>query len=305
MDLKKLFIGIDSGGTNCRISLGGNSGKIIHSGNFESVHYSQAGAKAFAAHISKIINNFCDGIGLDLKTISGICAGAAGARHSQDKQRIKEHLSEMLSFSRIIVESDSEIAYQSAFGDGDGLLLICGTGSILFGKRDGAEIRIGGWGKLLGDEGSSYSLSLGMLRRLASRIDETSDAGEIEICLRNEFGLTRENLLNEIYHKNFSIQSLAPLVVRLAGEGEELCRDTADSDVKGLLRLFRTYRKRFNDSEPTDVAFLGSVIENENYISSTLRKGIESEFGKSFIITEERVNTLKGAIKTAIKYFKE
>ncbi len=59
MDLKKLFIGIDSGGTNCRIGLGGNSGKIIHSDNFESVHYSQAGAKAFAAHISKIINGFC------------------------------------------------------------------------------------------------------------------------------------------------------------------------------------------------------------------------------------------------------
>ncbi len=52
----------------------------------------------------------------------------------------------MLSFSNIIVESDSEIAYQSAFGDGDGLLLICGTGSILFGKRNGVEVRIGGWG---------------------------------------------------------------------------------------------------------------------------------------------------------------
>ena len=305
MDLKKLFIGIDSGGTNCRIGLGGNSGKIIHSGKFESVHYSQAGAKAFAAHISKIINDFCAGINLELRSVSGVCAGAAGARHRQDKQRIKEHLSDMLSFSNIIVESDSEIAYQSAFGDGDGLLMICGTGSILFGKRKGVEVRIGGWGKLLGDEGSSYSLSLGMLRRLAVRIDETNEAGELEICLRNEFGLTRENLLNEIYHKNFSMQSLAPLVVRLAGEGENICRETADSDVEGLLRLFRTYRKRFSDSVPTDVAFLGSVIENENYISSSLRKGIENEFGNAFVISEERINTVKGAIKTAIKYFNE
>ncbi len=142
-----------------------------------------------------------------------------------------------------------------------------------------------------------------MLRRLAVRIDETDEAGELEICLRNEFGLTRENLLNEIYHKNFSIQSLAPVVVRLAGEGENISRETADSDIEGLLRLFRTYRKRFSDSVPTDVAFLGSVIENENYISASLRKGMENEFGNSFSISGDRVNTVKGAIKTAIKYF--
>ena len=54
----KFYIGIDSGGTNCRISLFYGKDDIKHSGVFNSVHYSVIGAKSFSKHTSEIIVGF-------------------------------------------------------------------------------------------------------------------------------------------------------------------------------------------------------------------------------------------------------
>jgi N-acetylglucosamine kinase-like BadF-type ATPase len=303
MDLSKLFIGIDTGGTNCRIALGDNRGRILHSGNYESVHYSQVGRDAFTKHISGIILEFCDGINLSLESITGICIGAAGARNDTDKEGIKEDLSEKLTYHNIAVESDTAIAYEDAFGEGDGLLLICGTGSVLFGRLKGKNIRMGGWGKLLGDTGSSYSISLNVLKELTKHIDETEEACLLEEKLETGFGINRNNILTEIYHKNFNIHSLAPLIIELAGKGDGMCREAVNREAEGLVHLLNSFVKKHAGEKEIPVAFSGSVIENDNYFSNKLIQYIKDKFGNTFIITEERVNTLKGAIKTAINKF--
>ncbi len=303
MDLKKLFIGIDSGGTNCRVGFGDGTGRIIHSGNYESIHYSQAGAESFSEHISGVIKAFCSEINLDLGSLSGICIGAAGARHASDKERLKSALSEKTGYGNIIVESDTAVAHYAAFRDDEGLLLISGTGSVLFGKYRGCSVRIGGWGKLLGDGGSSYSIALNFLRRMAESFDDSDSESPLEKSLKSTHGLGRENIIQEIYHGGFSIQSLTPFIIGRADEGDALCSEIIDAEADSLVRLLSAFRKKHGEAHGTEVAFLGSVIENDNYFRRRLKSKIADEFGDAFRVREEKINTLKGALKIAVKTF--
>ncbi|MCE1164344.1 MAG: hypothetical protein LWX07_02955 [Bacteroidetes bacterium] len=303
--MKNLYIGVDSGGTNCRVGLGDGTGRIIHASNYDSLHYSETGAKAFAERISAVFDEFCAEINLELKSVAGICVGAAGARHENDKSGIRDALATRINFHNIKVVSDSAVAYCSAFNDGDGLILISGTGSALFGKYKGRDVRIGGWGKILGDEGSSHSISLNMLRRFAVKADESGPEGELEKSLKEEFGITRENLIEKIYHGNFTIHTLSPLVIRLAENGEKICSDTVRDEIDGLIRLLRAYLKRYSPAETTELALLGSVLENDNFFSREFKNKSGEVFGNLFSLKEERINTLKGALKIAVKTFAE
>ncbi len=193
----KFYVGIDSGGTNCRISLYYDKEGIIHSDVFNSIHYSTVGAKNFSKHIADIINIFFNSNGLLLNECSGICAGIAGARIKENKNEIKEYLSRDLSFSNIIVESDTAIAFEDTFGQKDGLILICGTGSVLFGRLKGEFVRLGGWGKLLGDEGSSYFIGLNFLKQLVKYFDKSDEKIVTEVLLNESYKINRDNIIDK------------------------------------------------------------------------------------------------------------
>lgn len=303
MDLNNLYIGIDSGGTHCRVGLGDGKGKIIHSADYESVHYTQAGEEAFSGRISSVLSDFCRDINLELSSVYGICAGIAGARHNSDREKLRSALSDGLNFKNITAVSDTEVAYYSAFREDGGLLLISGTGSVLYGKKSGKEIRIGGWGKLLGDEGSSHSISLNLLKKAAASFDESDEATPLEIELKKKHGLSRDNLIREIYRGNFNIHSLTPFVIDMAERGNRMCAETLEQEAGGLIRLLKIFAGRFTADEKTEIAFLGSVIENGNFFERRLRARIKEEFGERFRIKEGKINTLKGALKIAVKTF--
>ena len=76
----------------------------------------------------------------------------------------------ILPFARARIESDAVIALKGALGDDDGAIAALGTGSV-FGVQRGGEVRmIGGWGFLLGDQGSGARIGRELCRRRCSRM---------------------------------------------------------------------------------------------------------------------------------------
>ena len=299
------YIAIDSGGTNCRISLYNKRAEIIHSDVFNSVHYSSAGAKSFSSHIAGIIKTLLNSKGLYLTECSGICAGIAGARLKSNKDEIRKYLSEELAFFNIIIESDTAIAFEDLFGSDDGLILICGTGSVLFGRLNGEFVRLGGWGKLLGDDGSSYFIGLNFLKSLVKHFDKSNDAIETEILLNDLFSLNRENIIDKVYHKKFDVASLAPFVVEQAGKGDKLCSDVVAKEIEGVFDLFDTFKAKHGMNNNYKVAFTGTLIESDNYFSRRLKELLRNNFENHFVFLDTLVNPVNGAFKIAMKNFKQ
>lgn len=292
---------IDTGGTNCRIALSFDLKNLINVSVFPSVHFSSKGLTVFSKHLSGIIKSYTAEQSQSVTECNGICIGAAGARNSGQKNAISEEISRNTGVKNILVESDSAIAYESYFGTRDGLLLICGTGSVLFGKLGGSDIRIGGWGKLLGDTGSSYSFSLNVLRGLTREFDMRDENTEIEKLLEKKYGINRHTIISEIYHKNFDIAGLAPLFLEIAREGNELCRKAVENEINGIADLINILLNKKNINGRIDLAFTGGMVEDKNYFSVRLFEMLKNNFGSRINLITEFKNPLEGALKIAVR----
>jgi N-acetylglucosamine kinase-like BadF-type ATPase len=101
------------------------------------------------------------------------CAGSAGAEVPAGRKRLERILTDLLPGCRITIVHDTRLVLAAA-GLDSGIALISGTGSVAYGRdRDGREARAGGWGWLIGDEGSATWLA----REAAREVMRRSDAG--------------------------------------------------------------------------------------------------------------------------------
>jgi N-acetylglucosamine kinase-like BadF-type ATPase len=107
-----------------------------------------------------------------------------------------------------------------------GIIIISGGGSVVYGcDVSGSSLRVGGWGHLLGDEGSGYWIGLeaikAALRSWAGMMPKTGLEGR----LMEEFGVADDlEFLSAVYSGEISeaqIAGLVPLVVSLSEEGDE------------------------------------------------------------------------------------
>lgn len=96
---------------------------------------------------------------------AALCCALAGAGRESTRVAVERALLARRVASRVHVTTDAEAGLVDAFGNGAGILLVAGTGSIAWGRGpDGGIARTGGWGTLLGDEGSGYAIGLAGLR---------------------------------------------------------------------------------------------------------------------------------------------
>jgi N-acetylglucosamine kinase-like BadF-type ATPase len=175
---------------------------------------------------------------IELNTlISGgrIIAGMAGAGLHQNKQSLISLIEERgISNDRILVMSDAEMALQLI--DGKGIVLIAGTGSICLGKRDELLFRVGGLGRILGDEGSGYQIGLQALKAGLAEEYGWGTSTSLTPVLKELFQVSDlKSLIPQVNTGEISpskIASSAPLVFSHAWEqdkvAEEIINQAAD-----------------------------------------------------------------------------
>src|SRR5690606_5383094 len=97
--------------------------------------------------------------------VAALCAGLAGVGNRAEREVVERTLASARLAERVCVISDGETALYGAFAGGPGILLIAGTGSVGYARgEDGRVERCGGWGMLVGDEGSGFGLGRAGLR---------------------------------------------------------------------------------------------------------------------------------------------
>jgi len=304
MAKNKFFIGIDSGGSKTELAASESGERIIFKKKFDSVHYTSSGRDKTAVHLGKIISEFLRSSGLDLNNCGGICIGISGAREKSDKSGLRKRICDILGFRKIIIESDTVIAQYGAFKGNDGLILICGTGSILHGTINGKPVRIGGWGKIIGDYGSGFEIGKAALKHLASEYDRGKKISRLAGEIEKRFSFNRNNIIKKIYHGNFDLQKVAPLILELAGKKDRDAGAIIDESLNGLIKHIDILTARHRNSK-TDIAFTGSIIENNNILSRKLTRKIRERFGNKINIVNKIHTPSEGAILLAKNKFKK
>jgi N-acetylglucosamine kinase-like BadF-type ATPase len=300
---KNFFIGIDSGGTKFDIIITDSNKNVIFSSKYPSCHYSVNGAEETAKVLSGYVTKSLSKKGLKIENCAGICFGVAGAREEFDRKKLQKLFKSKLKVKNIIVVTDAMNAITGAFDGGDGIILIAGTGSVLYGKYKGKLQRVGGWGRILGDQGSGFIIGKAALRELVKEYDRRPLVNNKESVfsklVSKRFGITSKSIVDKVFAKNFELQRVCETVMEAAEKKDKMCLKIVKEAAEELLENIRLYLKLAKVKGKIELAFVGSVIENENVLSKQLRNGIKREL-KNVSVVQKKNEPTMGAVHIAM-----
>jgi N-acetylglucosamine kinase-like BadF-type ATPase len=272
-------VGIDGGGTKTAAQLADMQGKVLAESLGGPSNFQVIGAQQAAGTILDLVETCCHSVGCTISQIASITAGLTGAGRVSDQNRMIESLrqvaqSRSIELHDVCVESDARIGLEGAFGGGAGIIVIAGTGSIVFGKdHRGNILRAGGWGRLIGDEGSGYSLGREAFRAVAKAIDGRSKKTLLTALFARKLGLkTQEEIVRALYKDNFDMASVAPVVLEAARKRDrpslailELAAEELVDVVDSVVRRMKIPRTIPNSK--MRISFVGGLLTSPNIYS--------------------------------------
>lgn len=226
--------GIDGGGTKTRVLCWNMDGKKVSSRQFGAFNLNSIGKKAF--------ESLLDRIGLYLSSIGtckALCIGAAGISNKSMGKLIAAHL-KRFGIRNWKLVGDHEIAMCGALDGKGGIGLIAGTGSICFGKgADGSFERAGGWGHLIGDEGSGYGLGRDALAAVAKAYDGYGEPTLLQKLLAEDMNLeSRTQIISYVYSRDKSaVAAIAPIVEKACSLGDKVAQDIVEKNASSLVQM--------------------------------------------------------------------
>jgi N-acetylglucosamine kinase-like BadF-type ATPase len=188
-------LGLDIGGTQSRAQLCAD-GEVVAESRAASASLVAVGAANARAALTDLLAQ------LPLAPrhrLDAICAGAAGCSVPATRQFLIDQLAPLTRPGSVLIVKDAMLALPAA-GLAEGVALICGTGSVAIGSYHGGEVQSGGWGYLLGDEGSGYWMVRAALRVLLDRRDRGVPAGELGDRLLSAAGADHIGALHERFY---------------------------------------------------------------------------------------------------------
>jgi glucosamine kinase len=204
-----LFLGIDGGGSGCRAALVDAGGRVLGQG--------MAGPANIASDLDGARRNILAAAEAALASsgrpvaLEQVAAGLglAGANALGAAQRLRA----ALPFRRLRIETDAVAAVKGALGDGDGIVAAIGTGSVFAAQRGGVFRQIGGWGLVLGDEGSGAWIGRAILSAALGAVDGFRERTPLLEQILDEHGGNRGIVAFSLTARPADFAALAPRVL--------------------------------------------------------------------------------------------
>ena len=222
-------LGIDVGGSKTVCLLADGDERVIAEAREEGANLQGAGELALEKVLHSVMERTLAGTGA---VPSVICLGIAGVDRAPDEAVVRSIMSRIGYKARLLVVNDALIALQAGVGDASRSVIVSGTRSIAYGRNyRGEASRAGGWGYVLGDEGSGYWIGRLALRAVVRHADGRGRVTSLTPRLLAHFGVARASeLIHKVYHEELSPRSIAA-VARYVQDA----RDDGDFVAAGIL----------------------------------------------------------------------
>jgi N-acetylglucosamine kinase-like BadF-type ATPase len=297
------FLGIDGGGTKTRSVLG-DENTVLATGSGSGCSVLRVGEACVRDSLACAIHEACVQGGVSPRQIACTCAGVTGAGDDDVAGAVQRLLSEIVG-GAVEVVGDMEVALESAFGDGPGVVVVAGTGSISYGRNAKAEIaRAGGWGRMISDEGSGHWIGVEALRTSL----RAKDAGEDPtlLCgLMDALGASSVHDLavrvNANPAQDFAL--LFPVVLSAADEGDPIAIDLLDRSGRELaVPVAAVARKLFPGGEEVAIATHGGVFASSARVAASFKQTLPGLCPQACFV-DAVVNPALGALQRARRQF--
>ena len=183
-------LGIDGGGSKTLALVAAAGGEILGRGEAGPSNYQVIGLEVALASLEAATEAALASAGRERDDLAAACVGLAGVARPEDRERLAAWAAYYLPRVPMTIANDAQLVLAAGTPHGWGVALICGTGSIALGRSpDGRNARAGGWGYLLGDEGSGYAIGLACLRAVLRAYDGRGPHTELVRPVLAHYGL--------------------------------------------------------------------------------------------------------------------
>jgi len=271
------LVGVDGGGSKTTALIAGLDGAILGRGSGASSNYRAVGIENACAALDEALRAAFAVANLDAEQarVQMACFGLAGVYRPGDQDPIRAWAERQWRGMPVFFVSDARLGLAAGTPEGWGIEVICGTGSIVYGRSpQGQTARAGGWGYLLGDEGSGYDIGLTALRCVTRAADGRGQPTMLTGLILSHWSLgSAEDLIAYVYRPQVSktdIASLAALVENGAQQGDAVAQDILRQAGRELATAAQVVNNRLQIPNPVPCALVGGVMVQGELLSREL-----------------------------------
>lgn len=306
-----LFVAIDAGGTKTQCLIADGE-RVLAQASTGTVKLMRVSEPEATARLQAMLAEAAAAAGVSLGQVERTCFGLAGVSSPAVQAWARRAVTAVVA-GELILCGDEEIALDAAFAGGPGILVIAGTGSNAMGRSASGELfGAGGWGPVLGDEGSGYWIGLEAIRAALRAQDRVSVGGAATCLLREierHWGLDSiAELVALANQRTFAdgarppdFAGLAPVVARCAAESDALAAGILERAGEELAELVSVVfhktsgRAEAGSDAETGVAFTGSVLAQIAAVRAAMVARLAVAV-PSARVRDEAVDPLDGAL---------
>lgn len=276
--MSRYVLGLDGGGTKTVAVLVEDSGRVLAKAQGDSSNYQVIGGEKLGQVIREVTEEILHQANLKGHLLDHLYAGLAGAGRPADREAIHAVITQQNLARTVTVDTDAAAALSGAFAGGAGIIVISGTGAICFGKSSsGVVYRCGGWGYLLGDEGSGYYIGQQAIMAALKDLDGRGMATSLRAMIEQKYSLSSIDLIiSQIYSGKIDRSEIAGLTPAVFAEYEkgdqasQIIIETAGCEIGKIVTAVS--RRMGLAGQQVQVALIGSVFKQRHILLPFMEK---------------------------------
>lgn len=283
------IIGVDSGGTSTKAAayeLDGNLLKETRTGFGNLLNNTNEAL----LNIRKAITDIFDDLGES--NCQMVVLGVAGVDSGGFREILQEDLDHFQP--KVVLLNDAWLAHYALLNGANGALVISGTGSIVIGRNEEVEDRVGGYGNLLGDEGSGYDIARKIIKSTLDAQDEGREFSELEerVLSFGDFDSVTDIVKFVYASSKDKIAELSMVAVDLAEKGNTEAIQIFEEAGQDLGKQVNLLLAKLKLNEEPKVAVTGSVLLQNDWVYASFEKAVKVKYLNCHFAREDKSNTI-------------
>ncbi len=276
--MNSYYLGVDGGGSKTTAAVCNSDGKVLLRAVGGSINFYSVGLETARKNMLAVMDELYKKLGEN--SFKAACIGMSALSGEASREETEKFTQGIIIAEKVLMHSDVFVALKCMFTKGVCAVVISGTGSMLCARTaEGDIVTAGGWGYILGDEGSGYCVSLEAIRYAVRAFDGAEKPTTLTSAVMKHFGVDKmPELIDRFYNPTITrteIASFASKVFDCAEDGDSASFGIIDTQAAMLADSAAAMLKDFPDDTP--VGLWGGLFEHHGLMRTLFTKHLNSK----------------------------